>query len=130
MFPISFVSKAGIAKAFIIGKVAARMQAIYLERESESSRASTVEKIESQINAYNRDRCNFNPMIIFPEGTTSNGRSILRFKAGAFHNKSKVTIVSFNYTCDGFDMGMDEVGPVEHFFISLCLKPKLYVKFK
>lgn len=130
MFPISFVSKAEISKAFIIGKVAAKMQSVYLERESESSRASTIEKIEGQINAYNRDSYSFNPMIIFPEGTTSNGRSILRFKAGAFHNKSKITIVSFNYSCEGFDMGMDEVGPVEHFFISLSLKSKLYVKFK
>lgn len=130
MFPISFVSKAEISKAFIIGKVAAKMQAIYLERESESSRNSTIEKIESQINAYNSDSYNFNPTIIFPEGTTSNGRSILRFKAGAFQNKSKITIVSFNYSCDGFDMGMDEVGPIEHFFISLCLTSKLYVKFK
>jgi 1-acyl-sn-glycerol-3-phosphate acyltransferase len=66
MFPISFVSKAEISNAFIIGKVAAKMQSVYLERESESSRASTLEKIENQINSYNRDSYNFNPMIIFP----------------------------------------------------------------
>lgn len=69
-------------------------------------------------------------MIIFPEGTTSNGRSILRFKMGAFQKKAKITIVSFNYSCKGFDMGMDEITPVEHFIISLCLTAKLDVKFK
>jgi lysophosphatidylcholine acyltransferase/lyso-PAF acetyltransferase len=125
MHPISFVAKAEISKNFVLRNLAAKMQVILLDRVSESSRSSTIEKIEARINDYNRDNYNYNPIVIFPEGTTSNGKSILRFKIGAFHNKSKITIVGFNYSCDGFGMGMDEFGPFEHLFISLCLKPKL-----
>ncbi len=69
-------------------------------------------------------------MIIFPEGTTSNGTSILKFKIGAFHEKASITIVSLNYSCEGFGMGMDEILPLEHFIISLCLRPTLRVKFE
>jgi hypothetical protein len=45
--------------------------------------------------------------MIFPEGTTSNGKSILRFKVGAFASKPKITIYGLVYECKGFDMGMD-----------------------
>ncbi len=51
-------------------------------------------------------------MLIFPEGTTSNGRAILRFKNGAFSNLSPITIFGLVYDCDGFDMGMDEITPI------------------
>lgn len=36
-------------------------------------------------------------LFVFPEGTTSNGQSILEFKNGAFENLSDITIFSFNY---------------------------------
>lgn len=66
--------------------------------------------------------------MIFPEGTTSNGRGILRFKVGAFASLPKITIIGLIYDCNGFDMGMDEVTTLEHFILSLALSPKLVVK--
>jgi hypothetical protein len=53
-------------------------------------------------------------LAIFPEGTTSNGRSILTFKNGAFNDLAPITIITLKYSCnefyykgDGFSMGMD-----------------------
>lgn len=49
------------------------------------------------------------PLIIFPEGTTSNGKVIIKFKSGAFDNLSPLTVMCLHYSCDDFDMGMDEI---------------------
>jgi len=42
-----------------------------------------MEKIQQRVNDYNEGK-NVNPLLIFPEGTTSNGRGLLKFKIGAF----------------------------------------------
>jgi hypothetical protein len=75
-----------------------------------------------------------NPLLIFPEGTTSNGQSIMRFKIGAFNDLARITMFGLQYQCidvdilgEGFGMGMEEVNPIEHVVISLCLSPKLTV---
>ncbi len=52
----------------------------------------------------------------------------MKFKIGAFASLPKITIYGLIYECKGFDMGMDEVTPLEHFILSLSLRPKLAVK--
>lgn len=44
------------------------------------------------------------PLIIFPEGTTSNGNSLLKFKVGAFNDLAPLTIVGLKYTCTFFKL--------------------------
>jgi len=70
-----------------------------------------MEKIQQRVNDYNEGK-NVNPLLIFPEGTTSNGRGLLKFKIGAFASKPKITIFGLIYDCDGFDMGMDEISTI------------------
>ena len=67
-----------------------------------------MEKIQQRVKNYN-DHKSANQLLIFPEGTTSNGRGLLKFKMGAFASKPKITIFGLIYDCDGFDMGMDEI---------------------
>ena len=71
------VAKAELANWPIIGKGAKMAGILYLKRESAGSRSSTLrqmlEKIESGF-----------PVIIFPEGTTSDIPGALPFKSGAF----------------------------------------------
>lgn len=44
------------------------------------------------------------PLVIFPEGTVSNGRSLLRFKTGAFAPQAPVQPVVLKYTSPDCDM--------------------------
>jgi len=37
------------------------------------------------------------PLVIFPEGTTSNGNGLLTFKNGAFENMSSITAFWLKY---------------------------------
>ena len=69
-----------------------------------------------------------NPLLMFPEGTTSNGRSILKFKLGAFSCLPKITIFGLIYDCQGFEVGMEEITPIEQLIISMCMKVSLTVK--
>jgi len=75
------------------------------------------------------------PLMIYPEGTVSNGRSILEFKNGAFESLCPITVYSLRYECKyvknlgkEFNMGMDEVTTAELSFISMSLNPTLIVK--
>lgn len=68
------------------------------------------------------------PLLIYPEGTTSNGKGLLTFKNGAFEHLSPITAYCLKYECNGFDMGMDEISQIEHTVIMMSLLPKLIVR--
>jgi hypothetical protein len=51
---------------------------------------------QSKINNYDK----VYPLIIFPEGTTSNGNALLKFKLGAFNDLAPITLISLKYTCN------------------------------
>jgi 1-acyl-sn-glycerol-3-phosphate acyltransferase len=127
LYPLSFVAKEAVSRVPVIGPIARYLQCLFLSRKSEDARKEMLEKINERVRQYS-EQPNVNPLLIFPEGTTGNGRSILRFKIGAFASLPKITIFGFVYDCKGFDMGMDEVTPIEHIIISLSLKVKLTVK--
>ena len=40
--------------------------------------------IEERVKAFEEDNQDVFPLLIFPEGTVSNGRSLMEFKNGAF----------------------------------------------
>lgn len=127
-FPLSFVSKESVNRVPLVGGVARGLQCIFLDRRSESARNDTVEKIKKRAEDYARDPEGTYPVLIYPEGTTTNGRSIARFKTGAFNPLAPITIFGLEYSCEGFEMGMDEVTPPEHMVLSMCLRPKVAVE--
>ena len=43
----------------------------------------------------------FSPLIIFPEGGTTNGRYLLKFKKGAFNAKKRIQPIILKYTVNG-----------------------------
>lgn len=86
--------------------VARYVQCVFLERQSATAREATLNKIKNRVEEYNKDPVNVAPLLIFPEGTTSNGRSIMKFKIGAFSDLAPITIFGLKYTCAGIDMGM------------------------
>jgi hypothetical protein len=60
---------------------------------------------------------NMPPIGINPEGTTSNGRAILNFKAGAFKNFKPLKILAIKYSNDGFTAFNDKTGHLARIII-------------
>ena len=76
------VSKASVRSWPIIGACAELFGCLFIERENKESQRSTVSQIiERQCQV---EQGLYPPLRIYPEGGTSNGTQLLRFKKGAF----------------------------------------------
>ena len=99
LLPISFISKGDVANYPLIGTLARAINCIFLDRKDTENRKSAVQDIKQRIIDYNNKIEGAFPLIIFPEGTTSNGKGILKFKMGAFENLSEITAFCLHYEC-------------------------------
>lgn len=75
------LAKSGTLKTPLIGTFAKEIGVIEVDRSSRDSRAATMESIASHVAGW---RLGERPLLLFPEGTTSNGADLLEFKKGAF----------------------------------------------
>lgn len=122
--PVSFVAKAGVRAVPIIGLCAATYGCIFVDRawargslrsssstssinsESSSSdsaavRSAVVENIVERVSSVSSAR---QPRIlIFPEGTTTNNRFVLKFLSGAFVPMKPVQPIALQYRFQYFD---------------------------
>jgi len=79
----------------IIGLFAEEIGVIEVNREDKASRTATMEAITRHVADW---RPGQRPLLLFPEGTTSNGDGLLPFKKGAFIPKAPVRPVVISYT--------------------------------
>jgi 1-acyl-sn-glycerol-3-phosphate acyltransferase len=70
-----FVSKAELANEFLVGWMTTMAGSVYVER----GRGGSAQRAKSDMEAAERAGL---PIVIFPEGTTSDGRTILKFHSG------------------------------------------------
>lgn len=75
--PVSFAAKAEIAKWPIIGWICKLVGVIFVVRERRMETGRFVDQVQSRIREGIR-------VLVFPEGTTNDGITILPFKTGAF----------------------------------------------
>jgi len=61
----------------VIREVAKFIQTILLDRSSAEARAKVRLDIEERVRMFEKDNQNVYPLLIFPEGTVSNGRSLM-----------------------------------------------------
>jgi len=86
----AFVSKAEVKKVPVIGWLSEAWQCIYVDR--------SVKNIgTAQLIAERAQNFDFPAVVVFPEGTTSNGRYMLKFKSGAFISGAPVKPVLLKY---------------------------------
>jgi lysophosphatidylcholine acyltransferase/lyso-PAF acetyltransferase len=104
----------------IVGKIAKCQQVIFIKREG-SVKANMVELISNRIQK-TIDIHGFRQLVIFPEGTTTNGRYLITFKRGAFVAGKTVQPVMLQYPWKHFDVSWVPVGPKTVFlmFRMLC----------
>ncbi|KAM0947619.1 putative plasmalogen synthase [Dioscorea sansibarensis] len=118
-FP-SFVAKRSVAKLPLVGLISKCLGCVYVQRESKSSDFKGVAGIVTQriIEAHQNK---LSPrMLLFPEGTTTNGDFLLPFKTGAFLAKVPVLPVIVRYPYSRFSPAWDTISGVRHIFLLLC----------
>lgn len=96
MFNVSFLSKAAVAKTPYVGMYAVARQCLFLDRESEEDRSKVMSLIQQRTERV-VSHGDVSPLLIFPEGTVTNGRSLMSFKRGAFVTGDPIKIFTLKY---------------------------------
>lgn len=79
----------------ILGTFGAEIGVIEVDRDSSDSRAATIKAINQTVDEW---RPGLRPLLLFPEGTTSNGDDLLPFKKGPFYPAKPVRPIVIYYT--------------------------------
>ncbi|KAL3840321.1 hypothetical protein ACJIZ3_024912 [Penstemon smallii] len=118
-FP-SFVAKRSVAKLPLVGLISKCLGCVYVQRESKSSDFKGVSGVvNDRIREAHQDK--FAPkMMLFPEGTTTNGDYLLPFKTGAFFAKAPVLPILVRYPYQRFSPAWDTISGVRHVILLLC----------
>lgn len=82
--PVSYVAKYEIQFWPVIGPLSKSLNCIFVKRQKGDNSNNTKELIKQRIDDFYNNKPNASPLVIYPEGTTSNNRVILNFKSGAF----------------------------------------------
>lgn len=80
------------------------MQCIFIDRFE--GREDAIAKIEKREKALARGE-NYPKIVLFPEGTTTNGTGLLYFKKGPFVAKVPVQPIMLEYLTGSFSAAMD-----------------------
>lgn len=119
----SFVAKRGVQNAPLIGYKSMVWQGLYVDNRAgapgsspsagsspqDGQHQSLAQKIAER--GSNHD---LNPVLIFPEGTTTNGKSIITFRTGAFISGNPVKPVAIHYPPGNFSPAWETVGALYH----------------
>nr|XP_043616305.1 lysophospholipid acyltransferase LPEAT1-like [Erigeron canadensis] len=118
-FP-SFVAKKSVSELPLIGLISKCLGCIFVQREPKSSDFKGVSGVvNDRINESLQDKSA--PMVmLFPEGTTTNGDYILPFKTGAFLSKAPVLPVILRYPYQKFSPAWDTITGTRHVILLLC----------
>jgi len=94
---VAFTLDMGFKKAPLMGAVGNAIDSIYLPRGgSDEQRQKALDAIKNR-QVLIEDTGNYTPILVFPEGGTTNGSSIVKFKKGAFVSEMRVKPIVMNY---------------------------------
>ncbi|XP_050364436.1 lysophospholipid acyltransferase LPEAT1 isoform X2 [Argentina anserina] len=118
-FP-SFVAKRSVAKLPLVGLISKCLGCVYVQRESKSSNFKGVAGVVTDRVREAHQNKSAPQIMLFPEGTTTNGDFLLPFKTGAFLAKAPVLPVILRYPYKRFSPAWDSISGVRHVIFLLC----------
>ncbi|EAR88356.1 acyltransferase (macronuclear) [Tetrahymena thermophila SB210] len=125
-FP-SYLSKKDVQNIPFFGAAAKAFQCIFVDRESNENKHEVRDAIRARGEGIKEGK-NFPPIVIFPEGTTSNGTHLISFKKGAFENLLPVKIFCLQYPIRHVNVALDVLGQGINVLLVFCqLKNNLSV---
>ena len=97
LYSPGFMAKKDIENYLIIGPISSAINCLYVDRECQKDKKKIFDLLLSRQKSFYEEKI-LSPLMMFPEGTCSCGRNILRFKKGAFYSllPIKPQIVSVN----------------------------------
>ncbi|KAI3841034.1 hypothetical protein MKX03_018265 [Papaver bracteatum] len=118
-FP-SFVAKRSVAELPLVGLISKCLGCVYVQRELKSSEQKGVSGVLTKRVLEAQKNRTAPMMMLFPEGTTSNGDYLLPFKSGAFLSKAPVLPVILRYPYQRFSPAWDSISGLRHVILLLC----------
>lgn len=118
-FP-SFVAKRSVAKLPFVGLISKCLGCVYVQRESKASDFKGVSAVVTERIREAHQYKSAPLMMLFPEGTTTNGDYLLPFKTGGFLAKAPVLPVILKYPYQRFSPAWDSISGVRHVIFLLC----------
>ena len=85
LYQPGFIAKKLVSNYPFFGSVARGLNCLFVDRENENARKKIMEDIYIKQKNYLEGK-SLSPLAIFPEGTTTSNRNILKFKKGAFYH--------------------------------------------
>lgn len=97
LYAPGFMAKKSVEDYLIIGPISSAINCLYVDRTNQKDKKKVFDLLLSRQKSFYEEKI-FSPLMMFPEGTCSCGRNILRFKKGAFYSllPIKPQIVSVN----------------------------------
>lgn len=96
LFRPAFVAKKALWNVPFVGRIGACLNAMYIDRV-QGSKVSATECMAERVKFMQVSKVPFPPICIFPEGTTTNGNYLMRFKKGAFVGGGPIAPVLIRY---------------------------------
>lgn len=120
-----FVAKDAVKDYFIFGKLAAALDTMFVDRNRTNSKNDILTEIVQRQKDFIEGKPVM-PFMIYPEGTTTSGRHLLKFKKGAFASLLPVKAsISFPNLSNEYHLSCGSSDVAMNFFRSLS---KLYIK--
>ncbi|ESW32768.1 hypothetical protein PHAVU_001G015600 [Phaseolus vulgaris] len=118
-FP-SFVAKRSVAKLPLIGLLSKCLGCVLVQRESKSPDFKGVSAVVTERIREAHQNASAPTMMLFPEGTTTNGDFLLPFKTGGFLAKAPVLPVILSYHYQRLSPAWESISGVRHVILILC----------
>ena len=94
-----FVSHHGVRSMPVVGQLARAIGCIFVVRDSKDSRSVAKQQIAERLESQSKGTCLIKvPLVVFPEGSTSNGHALLVFRRGAFESTVPVQPVFIEFS--------------------------------
>lgn len=106
----SFVAKRGVESAPFIGYKSKVWQGLYVDNRDGKQTGGNVAALIGERGAH----LEMNPVCVFPEGTTTNGESVITFRTGAFIYGHPVKPVAIRYPPGNFSPTWETMSALWH----------------
>ncbi|ESQ27139.1 hypothetical protein EUTSA_v10018678mg [Eutrema salsugineum] len=118
-FP-SFVAKRSVGRLPLVGLISKCLGCVYVQREAKSPDFKGVSgTVNERVREAHRNK-SAPTIMLFPEGTTTNGDYLLTFKTGAFLAGTPVLPVILKYPYERFSVAWDTISGARHIVFLLC----------